>query len=243
VAVTHPHLVQTYKYSTREKNAMGVIVEAERPDAMEGCNDAVFETWIVQEWCDRGTLGKLCSTPRNDEDSIPEVLDICAEIAGAGSYLHSRGIIHGDLSANNVLIKSQVSRKGYVCKLCDFGLAHVLEGNDLEVMTTKLGTVTHMPPELFTIDDSSVRFTPKVDIYAAGVLLWQILSGRLPFEGKTPPQVVVMVMRGESLALPKTTHPAIQQLYTLCTDPEPNKRPDFDGLVEKSSKAIRDFEQ
>merc|ERR1719323_3040658 len=120
---------------------------------------------MVQEWCDRGTLGMHCHKPRVDPRSLEEVADMFVDITGAGSYLHSRGIIHGDLTANNVLIKTQVSHKGYVCKICDFGLARVLEGDTSEIMTTQMGTVTHMPPELLmAVQD--VRLTVAVDTYA-----------------------------------------------------------------------------
>mmetsp|Transcript_2630 Transcript_2630/g.6162 ORF Transcript_2630/g.6162 Transcript_2630/m.6162 type:complete len:829 (+) Transcript_2630:68-2554(+) len=220
-SMAHPNLVQTFMSSTRDKPlSAGMSEEAE----------ATVETWMVQEWCDRSTLGTHCQRPRLDSDSLQEVVDICIDIAGAGSYLHARGIIHGDLTANNVLIKTQVSRKGYVCKICDFGLARVLEGDTTDIMTTQLGTVTHMPPELFAVG-TEVRLTASADIYAAGVLLWQTVMGEPPFQGLSPPQVVVQIVKGKRLRLPAEAPDEIKQVFLMCTAAQPQDRPTFDELV------------
>lgn len=221
-SIAHPNLVQTFKYSTRAKPVEDNVEEEP--------TEEVFETWMVQEWCDRGTLGSYCQTLRTNEESLPEVLDISADIAAAGSYLHSRGIIHGDLTANNVLIKTQVSRKGYVCKICDFGLARVLEGNNVDIVTTQLGTVTHMPPELFELG-KEVKLTAKADVYAAGVLLWQAIQGQSPFQGLSPPQVVVQIIKGKKLMLPEETPQEIKEVFDKCTATNPKERPTFDELV------------
>uniref|UniRef100_A0A7S0AJX0 Protein kinase domain-containing protein n=1 Tax=Pyrodinium bahamense TaxID=73915 RepID=A0A7S0AJX0_9DINO len=224
-SMAHPNLVQTFMSSTRNKPSTSGLTEEAEP---------VLETWMVQEWCDRGTLGTHCSKPRSDPESLIEVMDICIDIAGAGAYLHSRGIIHGDLTANNVLIKTQVSRKGYVCKICDFGLARVLEGDTTDIMTTQLGTVTHMPPELFGVGQE-VRLTTMADIYAAGVLMWQAVKGEPPFFGLSPPQVVVQIVKGKRLKLPEEVPQEINEVFMNCTAPEPEDRPTFDGLVKTFS--------
>jgi hypothetical protein len=226
--VAHPNLVQTFQYSSRQKPA-------------EEGGQEIYETWIVQEWCDRGTLSKHCCTSRNEPKSLCEVLDICKDIAGAGAYLHQRGIIHGDLTANNVLIKSDISRKGYTCKICDFGLARILEGEQCEIMTTQLGTVTHMPPELFQLERANIKLTTKCDICAVGVLLWQALLGKSPFAGLSPPQVVVQVATGHRLELPADTANTIKNIFERCTATDPEKRPDFNELIDMLVSAMEEF--
>mmetsp|Transcript_69347 Transcript_69347/g.206510 ORF Transcript_69347/g.206510 Transcript_69347/m.206510 type:complete len:856 (+) Transcript_69347:25-2592(+) len=226
-SMAHPNLVQTFMSSSRAK-AAGLAEEAEQ----------TLETWMVQEWCDRGTLGAHCSRPRCDVDSMAEVVDIGIDIACAGSYLHCRGIIHGDLTANNVLIKTQVSRKGYICKICDFGLARVLEGENMDIMTTQLGTVTHMPPELFAVGQE-VRLTAMADVYAAGILNWQAVKGEQPFAGLSPPQVVVQIVRGKRLKMPEDAMPEIIEVFERCTTPDPKDRPSFDELVRTFSAILQ----
>jgi len=220
--MAHPNLVQTFMSSSRTKPQAESVGE----------DDEQTETWLVQEWCDRGTLGAYCNVPRIDGAGLVEVLEISMDVAGAGSYLHTRGIIHGDLTANNVLIKTMVTRKGYVCKICDFGLARVLEEDSTDIMTTQLGTVTHMPPELFAVG-GGVRLTAMADIYAAGILLWQALSGECPFKGLTPPQVVVRISQGKGLkSLPLEVPHGLRRVFEACTSRNPAERPTFDQLFK-----------
>mmetsp|Transcript_2496 Transcript_2496/g.5471 ORF Transcript_2496/g.5471 Transcript_2496/m.5471 type:complete len:860 (-) Transcript_2496:94-2673(-) len=233
-SISHPHLVQTFKFSTRAKSNKDDAV----CDEEGSCS---FETWIVQEWCDLGTLGKNCKQPRLEIGKTWEVLDITREVCGAGAYLHSRGIIHGDLTANNVLVRSHISPKGYVCKLCDFGLARVLEGEESEIMTTQLGTVTHMPPELFQLDRQAAKLTPKADVYAAGVLMWQALMGKTPYSGLSPPQVVMQVASGKLLKLPADVPEDVQEVFKRTTHPDPDQRPDFDEVVDDLYELMEDY--
>lgn len=227
-ALSHPCLVQTFKYSSRKM----VPVTNDCWDVLEEAASGNYEVWIVQEWCDRGTLSQYCNQPRSNESSIEEVCHMCSDITAAGSYLHSRGIIHADLTANNVLIKSNVSLFGYVCKVCDFGLARILEDDTKGLRIGQLGTITHMPPELFefTKDAGEVLVTPKADVYAAGMLLWQIITGRPPWEGLTAPQVVVRIAQGARLRLPESVAANLRDVFDQCTDPEPDMRPSFKAL-------------
>lgn len=211
-------MVQTYQQDTRLA-------------AGEGVEMGMHETWIVQEWCDRGTLAQFCRTPRTDERFWPEVLEINQEIAAAGSYIHSFGIIHGDLSANNVLIKSHLSRKGYVCKMCDFGLARILEGESTEIVTTQLGTVTHMPPELLSLEETQSKLTAKADIYAAGIFIWQSFMGKTPYEGLSAPKVILKVASGARLELPPEIPKTIVRMFERCTASSPEARPEFEELI------------
>merc|ERR1711933_277169 len=111
--------------------------------------EETHEMWIVQEWCDGGTLREHCKKPKTEGLDILEAVDVMREIGMAIQYLHDRQIIHGDLTPNNVMLKSRPSRKGYACKVCDFGRARVCDSKTQQIMTKSMGTVTHMPPELF----------------------------------------------------------------------------------------------
>lgn len=226
-SICHPNLVQTYKFSSRQKE-----------HAMCEETTKYWETWIVQEWCDKGTLGNYlqeCSgMPLNVTEAMEEIL----EISRAGSYLHSRGIIHGDLTGNNVLLRSDVCRKGHVCKVCDFGLARVLDEESREVITNTLGTVTHMPPELFLPTADGGCLTPKADVYAAGILLWQTLTRKRPFDGMLAPQVVVKVAQGRRPVLPPEIPANVAKLYHDCVSFDANSRPTFDAVLERVAEVM-----
>merc|ERR1740121_3428998 len=165
-----------------------------------------FEVWIVQEWCGLGTLSqKISKKEIVEKGGFSEVVEVCAEISSAASYLHSRGIIHGDLTASNVLLVERRCPKQYVAKITDFGLARVLDNGASKINTATMGTVTYMPPELFQLEGSAL--TKKVDVYAFGVLRWQLCTSGTPFEGLQPTQVVVMVAQGATLELPQGVPP------------------------------------
>lgn len=194
-----------------------------------------FEIWMVQQWCDRGTLRNYCTAPRFDESSLEEVEEILSDITSAGAFLHANSIVHGDLTGNNVLLDSSSSKKGYDCKICDFGMARILDEN-MELFTTQLGTVSHMPPELFQVDKEKIKLTPKADIYALGILMWVAITGAEPWPGMTAPQIVIKVARGGRMTLPPEIPEDWQCMYTRCTDFNPSARPTFDELRDALSR-------
>ncbi|CAE7942328.1 fyn [Symbiodinium sp. KB8] len=164
--LSHDNLVQTFRF-----------LQHSADPADPGCG---MQVWILQEWCDKGTLGSFCTIPRWDACGLRYVRCIMSDVAKACCYLHSKGIIHGDLTSNNVLLQTraldQAGEIEFVCKLCDFGLARVLEQGVTSLMTAQLGTVSHMPPELLEYEDG--RLSMKADIYAMGILLYQAVLGK-----------------------------------------------------------------
>eukprot|EP00747_Dinoflagellata_sp_TGD_P197578 gnl/TRDRNA2_/TRDRNA2_69142_c0_seq1.p1 gnl/TRDRNA2_/TRDRNA2_69142_c0~~gnl/TRDRNA2_/TRDRNA2_69142_c0_seq1.p1 ORF type:complete len:921 (+),score=141.17 gnl/TRDRNA2_/TRDRNA2_69142_c0_seq1:246-3008(+) len=244
--ISFPYLVQTFNHSSRKK---ATEVEHGMPGFNRGgdklamlkkeTNTQVMETWIVQEWCDGGTLTDYCC--KRGGLPISEVIDVSIEIAAALSYLHSRGIIHGDLSGTNVLLKSHNCAKGYVCKVCDFGMARVLDGNCQQIMTQSLGTVTHMAPELMSA--ASPVLTQKADIYSFGVCLWQAVAGRQPFEGLSPPQIVIKVAKGLRLKLPEHAPPELTEIHKMCTSEKPEDRPELEKVHELLSALEKEAPQ
>jgi len=118
--------------------------------------------------------------------------------------------------------------KGFVAKVCDFGMARVLgDSNSLE--TQSLGTVQCMPPELFVLDGAAL--TPKVDVYAFGILMWMLCSGQLPYPGMAGPAIVVLVARGAVLELPPSVPKPLAQIYQKSVARAPADRPKFESLV------------
>merc|ERR1712196_29354 len=118
------------------------------------------------------------------------------------------------------MLNSSASRKGYDCKICDFGMARTLEADQSHIITSQLGTVTHMPPELFQLDKST-KLSKKVDIYAVGMLIYHVVNGETPFVGLQPAQVVVQVAMGRKLKLPDTVPRDISSMYEKCVASEP----------------------
>lgn len=227
-ALAHPNIVQTFMCNTG-KMPVGLLPPSQTPK---------METWMVQEWCDRGSLSQYCNVPRDGENSLLEVLSIGVDISSAGAYLHSQSIIHGDLTADNVLLRTDSCPKGYTCKICDIRLSRALKSHDCQLVTPQYGTSSHLPPEVF--ENVFVKLTPKADIYAAGIILWQALTGKKPFAGLSGAEIAEQVTNGASLPLDDTRALTdIRHVFHSCTAKEPQVRPDFDELFNIFQKSSR----
>ena len=116
-----------------------------------------------------------------------------------------------------------------MCKVCDFGLARVLEEGITELLTSQLGTVSHMPPELIQLEDK--RLSKKADIYAVGMLLYEVTVGEIPYRGMMVPQIILSVAKGKKLCLPECVNEPFREIYDRCTHRDPSERPSADQLV------------
>ena len=118
-------------------------------------------------------MGSLADLLRGGALSIEETLDITAQICNALSFLHSHGVVHRDLKPDNVLLDSQ-----HQVYLSDFGLARRL-GDQTNILHTGRGTEAYASFE----QHNRLGMVPQSDIYSLGILIYEMLSGRLPWEG------------------------------------------------------------
>ncbi|KAI8472786.1 MAG: hypothetical protein J3K34DRAFT_519492 [Monoraphidium minutum] len=203
------------------------------------------QTWIVVraslEYCDKGCLqdaidrGWLRDSPSftTGRPNILAVLTTAREIASGMAYLHSRDIVHGDLSAYNVMLASTGGEaayggRGFVAKVADFGLSRMLDGCS-KVETKTYGTMTAMAPEVI----SKGLVSKAADVYSWGVLLWQMCVGVRPWAGMSHAAVVqaVCVDRRRLEFGPETPH-GVALLASACMARDPSERPSFSDVID-----------
>jgi eukaryotic-like serine/threonine-protein kinase len=135
--------------------------------------DPSFGLFMVMELLDGVRLDYKI---RRDGPLAPRVAcDVVGQIAEALRYVHTRGIVHGDIKSENILLTRTADRRR-VAKLLDFGLARTAATGD---PTRIEGTPEYLAPERIT----GAAASPRSDIYALGILLWECLVGHLPFTG------------------------------------------------------------
>lgn len=147
-------------------------------------------------------------------------LDIAKQVALAMQFYHGAGIVHRDLKSHNVLLNSH-----YQVKICDFGLARF--NADLNKGVSQFsGTPSYMAPELFR----KQAYSNKVDVFAFGTLLWELITREIPFEALDPVDVKDQVLRDPRLPLSGPRPLVI--LVERCRAADPFERPEFAEIVQ-----------
>ena len=140
--------------------------------------------YIVMEYVDGKTLKSLIK--KRGALTLPEVVDIMLQLTSAIAHAHESYIIHRDIKPQNVIILED----GRV-KVMDFGIAAQLNSNDLTQTNSVMGTVYYLPPE----QANGSAATIKSDIYSLGILMYELVTGRVPFKGDSPVEVAIKQMK------------------------------------------------
>ncbi len=140
--------------------------------------------FIVMEYVDGKTLKNLIK--KRGALTLSEVIDIMLQLTSAISCAHDSYIIHRDVKPQNVMILED----GRV-KIMDFGIAMALNSNELTQTNSVMGSVHYLPPEQANGKGS----TMKSDIYSLGILMFELLTGKLPFRGDQAVEIAIKQMK------------------------------------------------
>ncbi|XP_056013331.1 fibroblast growth factor receptor 4-like isoform X4 [Ostrea edulis] len=206
-----------------------------------GCCTQQDPMYIIMEYVPGGNMQQYLRKFRpshqtiNNEELIPptakDLNSYALQISKGMEHLSSLNIIHRDLAARNILI----DRKG-VCKICDFGLARNVEGDEVYERSSKgPQPIRWMAPESL----SDQCFTRKSDVWSYGVLLWEIVTlGATPYPGMAAREVVSTVMMGKWLSRPLHCKQELYALMVQCWDTVPHNRPSFKDISYEMEKLL-----
>lgn len=163
---------------------------------------------------------------------LPSILKVAIDVSKGMNYLHQNNIIHRDLKAANLLMD-----ENEVVKVADFGVARVQTQSG--VMTAETGTYRWMAPEVI----EHKPYDHKADVFSFGIVLWELLTGKLPYEYLTPLQAAVgVVQKGLRPTIPKHTHPKLVELLEKCWQQDPALRPDFSEIIKSLQQIAKEVE-
>ncbi|WOK99829.1 serine/threonine-protein kinase HT1 [Canna indica] len=188
---------------------------------------------IITEYMSQGTLRMYLHKKDPYSLSMETILRLALDISRGMQYLHSQGVIHRDLKSHNLLLNDEMR-----VKVADFGTSCL----ETQCRETKgnMGTYRWMAPEMI----KEKPYTRKVDVYSFGIVLWELTTAVVPYQGMTPVQAAYAVSE-KNLRPPLSTScsPVLNHLIKRCWSANPAKRPDFDYIVsalEKLDECLRE---
>ncbi|KAK7246499.1 hypothetical protein RIF29_41368 [Crotalaria pallida] len=183
---------------------------------------------IITEYLSEGSLRAYLHKLEHKTVSLQKLIAFALDIARGMEYIHSQGVIHRDLKPENVLINDDSH-----LKIADFGIA--CEEALCDLLADDPGTYRWMAPEMI----KRKSYGRKVDVYSFGLMLWEMVTGRIPYEDMTPIQAAFAVVNKNSRpVIPSNCPPAMRALIEQCWSLQPDKRPEFWQVV----KVLEQFE-
>lgn len=195
VKVMHPHLSEQEQFQQRFMQEARAAAGLNHPSIVEiydfGQQNALL--FMVMQFISGGSLAGHIKALQEQEQTarLGEILFLLAQVAQALHYAHGRGLIHRDVKPDNVLVQRLDSpdRPGEPplrAIVTDFGLAKLVEGGVKTLTGTFMGTLPYMSPE----QALGKSLDGRSDVYSLGVILYQLATGRLPFDITTPTEAV-----------------------------------------------------
>ncbi|ACE06732.1 hypothetical protein Aasi_1443 [Candidatus Amoebophilus asiaticus 5a2] len=188
---------------------------------------------LVMDYMPNGDLYHFLQKPGQIDWQLR--YQIATDIGHGVNYLHSHGIIHGDLKSLNILLD-----KNYQAKITDFGLAKIKISSSISTLVggQKGGSLRWMAPELLTAEEEETSNTKASDVYSYGMVLWELGARQIPYANKRDPQVLALKLQNKHEPITPDTPPSISALIQWCWK-ERTKRPAITEAVETLEKEQR----
>ncbi|CDP06394.1 unnamed protein product [Coffea canephora] len=212
----------------REVTMMSRVKHENLVKFIGACKDPLMV--LVTELLPGMSLRKYLVSIRPKQLDLHVALNYALDIARAMDCLHANGIIHRDLKPDNLLLTANQQS----VKLADFGLAR--EESVTEMMTAETGTYRWMAPELYSTvtlrQGEKKHYNNKVDVYSFGIVFWELLTNRMPFEGMSNLQAAyAAAFKQERPSIPEDISPDLAFIMQSCWVEDPNLRPSFSQII------------
>ena len=198
--------------------------------------------FIATEFIDGESLRQRLTRTRPE---FHEVIDIGFQVASALSAAHAAGIVHRDIKPENIML-----RRDGIAKVLDFGLAKLIvtvplsdRGAATTVRGTEpgllMGTISYMSPEQARTDNLDAR----TDIWSLGVVLYEMVAGRVPFDGATMSDVLSLILHKEPLSLMHAASEVPPELQRIVTKALQKNREDRYQVVKDLALDLKSLKQ
>jgi serine/threonine protein kinase len=195
------HYASDPDFVRRFKREAKVIAGLAHPNILpvHDYGEAEGYTYIVMRYVEGGTLANLL---QGQPLPLSQTCYVVSQIAAALDYAHAKGVVHRDVKPSNVLLDEQGN-----CLLSDFGIAKMIEATGQFTVTGAfIGTPTYASPE----QALGQRLDGRSDIYSLGVILYEMTTGRPPFDAETPMAILIKHVH-DPLPMPRTVNPALSE--------------------------------
>lgn len=229
IKVMHPHLADQDEFVQRFHREALAAARLSHPNVVSVYDEGTFATqtssetaYLVMEYIGGPDLRTELS--RRGSFSLSEALDITRQVLAALGTAHRAGLVHRDVKPENVML---TNGDGLTAKVTDFGLARAVAAARSTTAGTVLGTVAYLAPEVL-----QEQATARSDVYSAGIMLYELISGDVPFSAETP---IALAYKHVNDPMPRLSTIApwvpasVDSLIGVLTAKSPEHRP-ADGL-------------
>ncbi|KAG2500646.1 hypothetical protein HYH03_001413 [Edaphochlamys debaryana] len=257
-SLVHPNIVTTYTYFIRpyheptHEGVQNMLTNGEGNggSSMGKASDTTFgdsevsdatihsyEVRLVLEFCDKGSLKDALDQHafmQGGALNLSAMLETAADIAKAMVHMHAASVLHSDLKARNIMLKSSgMDGRGVVAKVADFGLSTRMEHQETHLSSCFQGTLTHMAPEVML----EGRISKAADVYSFGILMWELFCASDPFAGVPRAHMGHAITKeNRRPKFPPFAPRDYVALASQCWHPDASQRPTFETVLSELTR-------